>query len=562
MLQRLFIKNYAIIDSLELELGEGFNVFTGETGAGKSIIVGALSLLLGERGDLSSIRTGEEKAIVEGEIHIKSPEVRKKLKEMQLDHPDSLLIRRELAPANKSRVFINGLQEPINKLEEVGEWLVDIHGQHDHQLLLNQKVHMDILDSYGKLEKEREKVGEIYSKLMKKIDEKKILEQDEKKLEEEKLFWENAVKEIKGALLQEGEEEELAEELKRMENAEKINQSFASAKNLLYEDELAVSSRLTRSLTFLKDVSELDKRYSELIDILEDALAKVNESVNLISDYQGELDFDEKTMEETIDRMELIKDYKRKYRKNSIRELNQYAEECERNLSRFENRLQELEKIEKEIEDLKQSFITYSMNLSKKRQEIAGLLSNRVKAELAFLGMDKAEFVVDFKYVKEEDSPIIINNIPIKATPSGIDRVEFFISSNPGEEPKPLKKVASGGEISRIMLALKSIFAQSDLVETLVFDEIDVGIGGLTANNVAQKMQDIAKEKQVVVITHLSQIAAKAHHHFYISKYVKDGKTFTRVEKIKGEKRIEEITRMLGGDTEKSRAHAKEMLGM
>ncbi len=562
MIERLFIKNYAIIDSLELELGSGFSVFTGETGAGKSIIVGALSLLLGEKGDTSLIRTGEEKAMIEAEISVQNGEVTRKLQEMHLEKAGNIILRREVAPGNKGRVFINGLQEPVNRLEEIGEWLVDIHGQHDHQLLLSQKIHLDILDSYGGLYKDRESVREIFLFLLKKFDEKKELEQDEKKLFEEKIFWETAVKEIEGARLQKDEEEELSGSLKKMENAEKIDRSFTSARGVLYDEELSVSSRLSRALVSLKDIIPLDKRYEELNEILEDAQAKINESVNLISDYQGGLEFDQKVLEDTIERMELIKDLKRKYRRNSIEELLEYSKDCGSKLARFENRTAELEKLNKEIEKIKAELIDKSMRLSKRRQETAKQLSQKVKAELAFLGMEKAEFVVDIKYVKEEASSIIINNIPIKAGETGIDRVEFFISSNPGEEPKPLKKVASGGEISRIMLALKSIFAQSDMIETLIFDEIDVGIGGITANHVAEKMQNIGHDKQVIVITHLPQIAAKAKNHFYISKYVKDGKTFTTVEKIEGGKRVEEITRMLGGETEKSRAHAKEMLGI
>jgi DNA repair protein RecN (Recombination protein N) len=310
----------------------------------------------------------------------------------------------------------------------------------------------------------------------------------------------------------------------------------------------------------LKDISSLDSRYSELMEILEDSQAKLNESVNLISKFRGELDFDQKVMEETIDRIELIKDYKRKYRKNSITELLAYLDECSEKLIRFENRSAELEKLNVEIGRIRDELIERSANLSKKRQAVALDLSAKIKEELSFLGMEKAEFIVDIKYVKEEASPYIINGIPIRIQETGMDRAEFFISSNPGEDPKPLKKVASGGEISRIMLSLKSVFAQSDMIETLVFDEIDVGIGGVTANHVAEKMKKIAKDKQVIVITHLPQIAARAENHYQISKFVKDDKTFTRIEKLDGDKRVDEITRMLGGESDKSRAHAIEML--
>jgi DNA repair protein RecN (Recombination protein N) len=234
--------------------------------------------------------------------------------------------------------------------------------------------------------------------------------------------------------------------------------------------------------------------------------------------------------------------------------------ECSEKLIKFENRSAELERLNKEIDKIRDELIEKSVNLSKKRQEIAKELSDKVKDEMSFLGMEKAEFIVDIKYVREEGSPYIINGIPIKIQETGMDRVEFFISSNPGEEPKPLKKVASGGEISRVMLSLKSVFAQSDMIETLVFDEIDVGIGGVTANHVAEKMRKIGEDKQVIVITHLPQIASKAKSHYQISKYVKEDKTFTRIEKLEGEKRVEEIIRMLGGETDKSRAHAIEML--
>ncbi|MGA2142469.1 MAG: DNA repair protein RecN, partial [Brevinematales bacterium] len=469
-------------------------------------------------------------------------------------------LRREVAPGNKGRVFINGLQEPVSKLEELGEWLLDIHGQHDHQLLLSQKVHLDILDSYGKLHNERGELQKTYLLMSKKSEERDLLLQDEAKLQEEKTYWEQAVKDIDGAGLHPGEEEELSQALKKMENSERLELAFSSAHGLLYDEETSVSAELARCIMMLKDISALDSRYGELLEILDDSQAKLNESVNLISGFRGELDFDQKVMEDTIDRIELIKDFKRKYRKNTIAELMAYMDECSEKLIRFENRSAELEKLNKEIELIKDELIEKSGNLSKKRQSVALDLSAKVKAELSFLGMEKAEFVVDIKYVKDEASPYVINGIPIRIQETGMDRVEFFISSNPGEDPKPLKKVASGGEISRIMLSLKSVFAESDMIETLVFDEIDVGIGGVTANHVAEKMKKIARDKQVIVITHLPQIAARAENHYQISKFVKDDKTFTKIEKLDGERRVDEITRMLGGESDKSRAHAMEML--
>ena len=561
MIDRLSIRNYAIIDDLSIDFEKGFNVFTGETGAGKSIIVGALGLLLGEKGDAASIRTGEEKALIEAEFSVGNPDILEKMKELEIEPGETLIIRREIVQNGKSRVFINGLQEPLAKLEELGEWLVDIHGQHDHQLLLNQKVHGTILDGFGNLKSDCAAIKEKYQKLQDLFRDIAELEQDESKLAAEKMYWETAVGDILKAVLTPGEEEELSESLKKMENAEKLNLIFTDARNTLYDDELAVSSRLARTLSSLRQAEPFDPRYKELVEILEDASAKIDESASLIADYKDELDFDDKTLEEALDRLELIKDLKRKYRKISIEELNAYAHECKDKLTRFENRSGELERLTKEIEAAKSAYIESALALSKKRQESAKSLSAKIKQELSFLGMDKADFITDIKYVKEEGSRIVINQIPIKASDSGIDRVEFLITTNPGEEPKPLRKVASGGEVSRVMLALKSIFAESDAVGTLIFDEIDVGIGGLTANHVGVKMAAISGIKQLIAITHLAQIASKAGAHFLISKSVREGKTFTSVRKITGDDRVNETARMLGGESEASKTHAREMLG-
>ena len=561
MITRLFIQNYAIIDKLELEFEEGFSVFTGETGAGKSILVGAINLLLGEKGDSSIVRSGEEKAIIEGEFLIKDRDIKEKIKSYSVDVESSLIIRREISiHQGKNRVFINGFQEPISKLEEIGQWLIDIHGQHDHQLLLQQKVHQDILDSYGNLHGDIKIVENLYKRLMESLNLLKELEQDQNRLEADRVFMELAVKEIQDANFYEEEEEELTESLKKMENAQNISLSLTNARDLIYNNEKSATISLSRAINSISSIESFDPKYTELRQILDDALTKVEESGRLLSDYLKELDFDEDTLEKTIERLELIKDLKRKYKKNTIAELIQYAEECKRKLSFLENKSGEIQKLNEEIENLKKELTSKSIDLSRKRQLVSTELAKKIKEELKFLGMEKADFIVDIKYVKDESSPIILNGIPVRVNETGIDRVEFLISTNPGEEPKPLKKVASGGEISRVMLALKSIFAKSDPVETLIFDEIDVGIGGITANNVGLKMKEISKEKQLFVITHLPQIASKADFHYFISKSVEGNKTFAKARLLTKEERAGEIARMLGGETEIALKHAKEML--
>ncbi len=562
MITRLSIKNYAIIDNLELEFNEGFSVFTGETGAGKSVLIGAIGLLLGEKCDSTVIRTGEEKAIIEGEFLVKNESILQKIRDLSIDIDSSLIIRREISNQGRNRVFINGLLEPLNKLEEIGEWLVDIHGQHDHQLLLQQKVHLNILDSYGGLEGEIKNFAKNYLLLKEKMENLNFLLENQNRLEEERVFLELAYKEINEMKLSENEEEELTELLKRMENGEKISRSLREAKNILYDDEKNVSGNILKALNSISSVENFDNRYVELTQILEDALAKVDETSHLISDYLKELDFDENEMEKVIDRLENIKDLKRKYRKNTVEELISYAKECGEKLKFLENKEEDIDKLKKDIDELKKIVLEEAMSLSKKRQSVGLDLSRKIKEELKFLGMEKSDFVVDIKYVKDENSPISINGVPVKIDEKGIDRVEFLITTNPGEEPKPLRKVASGGEISRVMLALKAIFAKSDPVETMIFDEIDVGIGGVTANNVGLKMAEISKGKQLFVITHLPQIASKAENHFYISKFVKDNKTSTTARLLRKEERVNEIARMLGGESDTALKHAKEMLGL
>lgn len=560
MIQRLAIRNYAIIDHLEVEFPDGFIVFTGETGAGKSIILGALGLLTGERADTSVIRTGSERAIVEGEFILKEPALKDILKNLEIDTSDTLLIRREIVSDGRGRVFINGLQEPLSKLEAIGEYLVDFHGQHDHQLLLQQKVHLDMLDRYGNLFEEREEVKNLYQKFTSLLATLADLQQDESRLEQEKIFWETAVEDIAGAKLYPEEENELTEEVKRLENGEKIAEAFSLAHQVLYEQDGSVLSKLQKILHPLADIAGMDKTYQEIYEILDTVFTQTQEAASLIREARDTIDFDPEKMNSLIERLETIKDLKRKYKKNTVQELLDYLTECQDRLRRFSNRAEEIASIQKEIEETQRLYTEKSLALSKKRQEVATNLAKHIGEELATLGMDKATFIVDIKYVRDENSPLRIQDVPIKISENGIDRVEFFMTTNPGEEPKPLRKIASGGEISRVMLALKSIFSRSDVVETLIFDEIDVGIGGLTANQVATKMRQIASHKQLLVITHLPQIASAATTHFKVLKEVVDNKTYTRLIPLGPEERIPEIARMLGGEDESAKTHAQEMI--
>jgi len=348
--------------------------------------------------------------------------------------------------------------------------------------------------------------------------------------------------------------------VKRLENGEKIAEAFSLAHQVLYEQDGSVLSKLQKILHPLADIAGMDKTYQEIYEILDTVFTQTQEAASLIREARDTIDFDPEKMNSLIERLETIKDLKRKYKKNTVQELLDYLTECQDRLRRFSNRAEEIASIQKEIEETQRLYSEKALALSKKRQEVATNLAKHIGEELATLGMDKATFIVDIKYVRDENSPLRIQDVPIKISESGIDRVEFFMTTNPGEEPKPLRKIASGGEISRVMLALKSIFSRSDVVETLIFDEIDVGIGGLTANQVATKMRQIASHKQLLVITHLPQIASAATTHFKVLKEVVDNKTYTRLIPLGPEERIPEIARMLGGEDESAKTHAQEMI--
>ncbi|MFN3660722.1 MAG: DNA repair protein RecN, partial [Brevinematales bacterium] len=426
--------------------------------------------------------------------------------------------------------------------------------------LLQQKVHLDMLDRYGNLSEEREEVKVLYQKFTNLLSTLADLQQDESRLEQEKIFWETAVEDIAGAKLYAEEENELTEEVKRLENGEKIAEAFSLAHQVLYEQDGSVLSKLQKILHPLADIAAMDKTYQEIYEILDTVFTQTQEAASLIREARDAIDFDPEKMNSLIERLETIKDLKRKYKKNTVQELLDYLAECQDRLRRFSNRAEEIASIQKEIEETQRLYTERALALSKKRQEVATNLARHIGEELSTLGMDRATFIVDIKYVRDESSPLRIQDVPIKISETGIDRVEFFMTTNPGEEPKPLRKIASGGEISRVMLALKSIFSRSDLVETLIFDEIDVGIGGLTANQVATKMRQIASHKQLLVITHLPQIASAATTHFKVLKEVVDNKTYTRLIPLGPEERILEIARMLGGEDESAKAHAQEMI--
>ncbi|MGL4560922.1 MAG: DNA repair protein RecN [Brevinema sp.] len=559
MLERISIKNYAVIDNLDINFKDGFSVFTGETGAGKSVLIGALGLLLGSRSDFSMIRSGEERMIVEGEFTIKTPELKKFLTDLNISETDTLIIKREIHQHGKSRVFINSSQETLALLEQIGVRLADMHGQHDHQLLLNKNIHGDILDSFASLENEVKVFDSLYHKTLAKKEEKELLEANAQSLKQEKTFYLNAHQEISHAKIQSQEFEELELELSRMQNHEKIFSALKKAHEGIYTSEINATQILEDAQKSLAMISSYAPKYAEVSQMMDDALVQTRETAHLLSSYLEEMDFDPADMDMVLDRIALIKELQRKYQKNSIEELLTFGSQCEALLDKVDNLDEELSRLSREYEALIVQLRDNALALSKLRQQAAIEFSKKIEDELSFLQMSSV-FEVKISYAKKEDSFLTINGTPLLVSAKGIDRIEFMISPNIGEEPKPLAKIASGGEISRIMLSLKAVLAANDPVETGIFDEIDAGIGGMTAHNVAIKMQEIAKLRQIFCITHLAQIASKADYHYHVKKENDGNRTFTTITYLSHEERIKEIARMLGGEGEHSELLAKEML--
>ncbi len=530
MIGKLRIKNYAIIDELEIEFGKGFNVFTGETGAGKSIIIGALSLLLGEKGDPDMIRSGADEAEVEG-VFEKGDE--------------TLTIKRILSRKGKSTVLINGKKSSLRELKEKGKYLFDIHGQHEHQLLLSEDTHLDFLDAYGELFPLRERVGEKVREVKNLKERIENLKEKVRLLEEKEELYRFQVDEIEKANLTPGEDEELEREKEKLENLERIREKVSLALEEIYERDGSTLEVLGRTIKELEDVP-VDEELREIKNRMEEALSILEDLQSPLAGYLSSLDTDPARLDEVMERLELIERLKKKYG-STIEEILAYKEKVKNEVFNKEEIEEEIKKLEKELRDKERELEELAEELSQKRKKVKEKLERSIEEELKGLGM-RAEFEIEMK------------NQPIDER--GKDTARFLISTNPGEPLKPLRKVASGGELSRIMLAIKTILSGIDRVLGVVFDEIDAGIGGRIGEAVGRRMKRIGRERQVICITHLPQIAALGDHHFVVYKKEEKGRVVTRIKKLEGDERIREIARMLTGEkiTESAIEHAKTLL--
>ncbi|EQB63552.1 MAG: DNA repair protein RecN [candidate division Zixibacteria bacterium RBG-1] len=548
MLKTLRIKDYAIIENLEIDFSPGLNILTGSTGTGKSILIGALSLVLGEKADSDLIRTGASQSMVEAifEVNKKSPLFFFLQNESLFSEENSLIVRREISRKAGSKNFVNDKTVSLSTLKSVGDFLVDLHGQHQHQSLLDHKKHIDFLDNFGNYTNLLNSVRKTWLDLKGKNEELKNLKEQEKIAQDKRELYSFQLAEIEKTNLQVGEEAKLVQEKSVLENVEKISKSVGTILDNLQESEDSVLRRLAIAQKELNSATSWDKSLKEQQELLENSYIQIKELTRHFDNYKDKLEYDPEKLNQIRERMDLLIKLKKKYGK-SPEELIAYAEEIKKSLNLLENRSEVMERLEKEITKAKEVLKENCLKLSTARKKKALELQKRISQELTFLGMEKTRFEIQMNYQEDENGLIQLDKKKYKVDEKGLDQIEFRISPNIGEELKPLAKIASGGEISRVMLALKSALAEADNVSTLIFDEIDSGIGGEVAHKVGKKLKELSKSHQVLAITHLQQIASVADQHYQVFKEVKGERTLTKIKKLSREERVAEIARMLSG---------------
>ncbi|EHT3451901.1 DNA repair protein RecN [Staphylococcus pseudintermedius] len=552
MLQSLSIKQFAIIDTLDIQFSDGLTVLSGETGAGKSIIIDAIGQLIGMRASSEFVRHGEKKAIIEGIFDIDdAKDAIRQLETLGIDiNEDFLIVKRDIFSSGKSICRINNQTVTLQDLRQVMQSLLDIHGQHETQSLLKQKYHVELLDRYadGEYIEELQQYAQSYEQHQEKIKELEALESADQALLQRLDLMKFQYDELKEAQLKEGEIEQLEIDIKRIQNSENLSLALNAAYVTL-TDEHAITDRLYTLSSELQNVNQIlpetFEKLKEEVDqfyyTLEDAKHQIYEEIN-------QTEFDEQYLNELESRMNLLNNLKRKYGKD-ISDLMIYQEKIADEINKIENYEESTSKLREEIQQLSQQVQEDGEKLTKARRIVARQLRDRIVNEIQYLQMKDANLEISFKPYETPQK-------------DGLERIEFLISPNKGEPLKSLNKIASGGELSRIMLALKSIFVRAHGQTAILFDEVDSGVSGQAAQKMAEKMKDIASVIQVICISHLPQVASMSDHHLYISKHEKDDRTTTTVRELTGDARIDEIARMISGATvtELTRQNAKEMI--
>jgi len=556
MLKELGITNFAIIDRLNLAFHDGLNVISGETGAGKSILIGAIGLLLGDRASSDLIRSDEDSAIVEAAFDIGPYKLlQTKLNTMGFRPGRELVVKRVVSRSGKNRVYIDGNLATVAMLGEISEALVNICSQHEHQVLLDPESHIDILDEFGNLGAQRRAFAALhegYQGLKARLDDLAAKNRNRAEREE---FLRFQVSEIEKAALKPGEDLSLQEEKKILSNAVKLAELAREAYEILYGKEESVLGQMSRVTGQIREIRRIDPNFRISDEEMKSLAIQLEDAARNLRDYLNKIPSDPSRLEEIDDRLELLGRLKKKHG-GSIESVLKTGQSLKSELDGISNVAGEMESLQQELKLKKASLQELGGTLSVERRRVASSMEKAIEREIHDLMMEKARFQVSFKepQLDDENTPLL--------HPRGVDHLEFYLSTNVGEQLKPLNRIASGGELSRIVLAMKKVLARAGSVGTVIFDEVDSGIGGATAEIVGRKLRDIARNHQVICITHLPQIASFGQTHYRVVKSVSDGRTRTDVKSLAEDERLEEIARMLGGVevTDKTRAAAKEML--
>lgn len=564
MLIDLSIHNVALAEDLNIEFRPGLNVLTGETGAGKSIIVGAISALMGARIGAGLVREGEDRAAISASFDVnEGSAIAARLLNDDLWEDGPVIFSREILKG-RSRCRLNGRLVNLSQLGAFGDELIDIHGQHDHESLMKTAKHVDLLDAVGgdDIRRLRREVARLYDERTTVVRDIDRLMESERDRERREDLLKYQIEEIAAAGLNPDEEEALDIEGNRLANAERLSEAVQAAYAGLYDGDgigVAATHAIGEAVQSLVGLVSADPELAPIIENLQSALYTLEEAARDLRVYGESVTFDPQRLEQVNERRQLIAGLKRKYG-GTVAEVVAFLSRCEEELASLSDSEQTLHALNKRLDELTKQWVEQATKLSAARKRVAGPLSSGVTEKLRDLNMDAARFNVDFD-VRPDEEGVSVPGVATHITRRGIDHVQFLFSANRGEKPKPLSEIASGGEMSRVMLAIKSTMAEADRDRTLIFDEVDAGLGGHTAEKVADALSELALTHQVIVVTHLAQIAVRADHHMMVEKVQKRGRTTIDVRTISGDDRVREIGRMLDGlSTSKSIDHAKALL--
>jgi DNA repair protein RecN (Recombination protein N) len=551
VLRSLYVRDYALIEELEVDFASGLNVITGETGAGKSILIGALKMILGERASTEVVREGARKAVIEGVFdEADTPRLRKVLEENAIDVLPQMIVRREITAA-ASRAFINDSPATVTLLRQVAGNLIDLHGQHDNQSLLRTELHLPLLDDFGGLGGMVETYRKQYASVSALVKERAALQARERDLASLKERYEFEIEEIDAVGPKPDEEDQLNAQRRVLENAERLYEATANLYEMLFEADRAVHDQLVVARNELQDLARIDGAFDESLAEVRSAQIVVAETATFLQDYNARIEFNPEGLEEIRDRLGQLDALKRRYG-GTLEAVLAHREDIGVQYDIAADFAGAIQRLDGKIAQAQTRLSRAAQRLSAKRREVAARIEHAIVAELDGLGMPNSQFEVRFENEQKPDGWVLLEGderTRYAAHADGMDRVQFFISTNLGERPKPLARVASGGEVSRIMLALKTILAKSDRLPILVFDEIDTGISGPIAYKVGRSMHDLADYHQIIVITHHAQIAALGDAHYVVEKRIAGERTRTQMRRLEGDERADAVATLISGST-------------